>query len=209
MPPSVSVRPSITTGRKTNDWGDEGPRSQYVHFTDDLAGAAEYARQAGGRVYEVEPTGDDVRMGYNGGEWKSKKPLRVRRAVPPEEIAAQARTGKMLVSANISDQVRPALAPALPGTEVAASAMADWLPQNAAEMHQMLDDFPELFRALHEGLAGVARKLDDSPVSEEITGIVRSMAASCLTAAEDAADIAARPLDGPEGMWEGSLAGKA
>jgi hypothetical protein len=113
------------------------------------------------------------------------------------------------VAANVADHAPRAIAPALPSGAAAISAIGGWLPQNAAETHQMLDDFPELFRALHTGLTGVVRKLEDSPVSDEITGIVRAMAAGCLTAAEDAAEIAARPLDGTEGMWEGSLAGKA
>jgi hypothetical protein len=87
--------------------------------------------------------------------------------------------------------------------------MAGWTPENATQVHALLDDFPGLFRALHEGLTGVVRNLEESPVSPEITDIVRRMATSCLDAAEDAAEVASRPLDGPEGMWEGSLAGKA
>jgi hypothetical protein len=46
--------------------------------------AAEYARQAGGYVYEVEPTGD-FRMGYNGGEYKTIHPLTVIQAIDPKE----------------------------------------------------------------------------------------------------------------------------
>lgn len=200
----------LTPGRKTNGWGDEGSKSQYVHFTTNLNGAAEYARQAGGHVYEVEPTGNDVQMGYNGDEWKSKAPLRVRRVVPPAEIEQHAHTGKLVVAANVADRapVR-VIAPALPAGTTARNTLGDWMPQNAAETHDMLDGFPVLFTAIYDGLMGVVAKLEDSPVSGEITGIVRTMATACQTAAEDATEIAARPLDGPEGMWEGSLAGKA
>lgn len=84
----------LRTGMPTNSWGDEGPRSQYNHFTTDLGGARTYAREAGGHVYEVEPTGDDVKMGYIGNEWKSKHPLRVIRRVPDDEEARQV-TGAM------------------------------------------------------------------------------------------------------------------
>lgn len=75
----------ITPGRKTNPWGDEGPKSQYVHFTTDHDAARDYADMAGGHVYEVEPTGE-FRQGYNGGEFKSSEPLRVVRKVeqPPK-----------------------------------------------------------------------------------------------------------------------------
>lgn len=200
----------LTPGRKTNGWGDEGSKSQYVHFTTNLNGAAEYARQAGGHVYEVEPTGDDVQMGYSGDEWKSKAPLRVRRVVPPAEIEQHAHTGKLVVAANVADRA-PArvIAPALPAGATARDTLGDWMPQNAAETHDMLDGFPVLFTAIYDGLMGVVARLEDSPVSGEITGIVRTMATACQTAAEDATEIAARPLDGPEGMWEGSLAGKA
>ena len=79
---------TIRKGMPTNPWGDEGPRSQRVHFTTSLAGARTYARDAGGHVYEVEPTGD-VTMGYNGDEWKSEHPLRVIRRVPDDEEGTQ------------------------------------------------------------------------------------------------------------------------
>jgi hypothetical protein len=75
----------VKKGMPTNPWGDEGDRSKFVHFTTDLNGAASYARQAGGHVYEVEPTGN-VHQGYSGSEWKSEHPLRVLRRVPGEEL---------------------------------------------------------------------------------------------------------------------------
>jgi hypothetical protein len=84
----------IRRGMPTNPWGDEGTRSQRVHFTTSLAGARTYARDAGGHVYEVEPTGD-VTMGYSGDEWKSEHPLRVIRRVPDEEEAMQPRTAAL------------------------------------------------------------------------------------------------------------------
>jgi Rifampin ADP-ribosyl transferase len=75
----------LTIGRKTSSWGDEGPRSQFIHFTDDLGTAQTYAAaQPRGYVYEVEPTGD-IRPGYIGCEYKSVHPLRVVRAVTNPE----------------------------------------------------------------------------------------------------------------------------
>lgn len=72
----------IRKGMPTNSWGDEGPVSQQVHFTDSAEGARSYAHDAGGYVYEVEPTGDDIKMGYSGSEYRSQHPLRVIRRVP-------------------------------------------------------------------------------------------------------------------------------
>jgi len=195
----------LTPGRKTNGWGDEGSKSQWVHFTTDLGGAAEYARQAGGHVYEVEPHGD-VQMGYSGSDWKSKGVLRVRRVVPPEEIARhQARTGQLIVAANVSDHVLTRGAP-IPAAADVHAAIGAWTPQNAREVHECLDEFPLLFRALHEGLAELAHELEGTPVSVHLIAIVRRMAACCQGAAEDATEVAGRPLDGAEGMWEGSRA---
>jgi hypothetical protein len=74
----------LTAGRRTNGWGDEGPRSRYVHFTTRLETAAAYARQTGGHVYEVEPTGE-FSMGYAGDEFKSEHPLSVVRRLDPGE----------------------------------------------------------------------------------------------------------------------------
>jgi hypothetical protein len=84
---SKRLRPGsqVRVGMPTNGWGDEGERSQYVHFTTDLGAAREYSARAGGHVYEVEPTGE-VRGGYNGSEWKSEHPLRVIRRVEGEEL---------------------------------------------------------------------------------------------------------------------------
>lgn len=70
----------IRTGMKTNPWGDEGAKSQFVHFTTRLETAQLYADQAGGSVYEVEPTGE-IRFGCGGDEYKSDAPLRVVRKV--------------------------------------------------------------------------------------------------------------------------------
>jgi hypothetical protein len=89
---SKRIKPGdqLTKGRKTNNWGDEGERSQYIHFTTSLDGARDYARKAGGHVYEVHPTGE-VQGGYDGFEWKSKHPLHVIRRVddaPPKTAAA-------------------------------------------------------------------------------------------------------------------------
>lgn len=74
----------LTTGRRTNGWGDEGPKSRYVHFTTRLDVAAAYARQTGGHVYEVEPTGP-FSIGYSGDEYKTEHPLNVVRRLDPEE----------------------------------------------------------------------------------------------------------------------------
>ncbi|PPS89593.1 NAD(+)--rifampin ADP-ribosyltransferase [Streptomyces sp. MH60] len=74
----------LTAGRRTNPWGDEGPRSRYVHFTTRLDVAAAYARQSGGHVYVVEPTGDFT-IGYSGEEYKSVHPLTVVRRLAPAD----------------------------------------------------------------------------------------------------------------------------
>ncbi|MEU9405525.1 NAD(+)--rifampin ADP-ribosyltransferase [Streptomyces sp. NPDC048281] len=75
----------LTAGRRTNrEWGDEGARSRYIHFTTRLDVAAEYARLTGGHVYEVDPTGE-FSHGYNGGEYKSEHPLNVVRRLDPQE----------------------------------------------------------------------------------------------------------------------------
>jgi hypothetical protein len=75
----------LTTGQRTNPWGDEGPKSRYVHFTTRLEVAADYARRCGrGYVYEVEPTGE-FSMGYSGDEYKSEHPLTVVRRLEPRE----------------------------------------------------------------------------------------------------------------------------
>lgn len=78
---------TVRPGFKTNNWGDEGEKASHVHFSTNLAGAASYAREAGGHVYEVEPTGE-VQGGYSGEEFKSQHPLRVIRRVSPEELSA-------------------------------------------------------------------------------------------------------------------------
>jgi len=70
----------ITPGRRTNSWGDEGPRSRNVYFTSTLDVAKSYAAQAGGEVYEVEPTGP-FKTDYRGDEFKTEHPLRVIRKV--------------------------------------------------------------------------------------------------------------------------------
>ncbi|MER6605724.1 hypothetical protein ABT282_07360 [Streptomyces sp. NPDC000927] len=70
----------LLAGFPTNDWGDEGERSQFIHFTTRLDVAFEYARRAGGFVYEVVPTGG-FRMGYSDGEYKTECPMVVVRRV--------------------------------------------------------------------------------------------------------------------------------
>jgi hypothetical protein len=68
----------ITPGRKTNPWGDQGNKSQTVHFTVHHQTAKDYADQAGGHIYEVEPTGV-FKHDYSSGDFKSDHPLRVLR----------------------------------------------------------------------------------------------------------------------------------
>lgn len=79
---------TIRPGRKTNPWGDEGPKSSHVYFTTRKDTAASYADQSGGHVYEVEPTGD-FRMDYNGDDYKTQHPLRVVRKLDPSEWRTQ------------------------------------------------------------------------------------------------------------------------
>jgi GNAT superfamily N-acetyltransferase len=68
----------ITIGRRTNPWGDSGNKSDKVHFTVHHDTARDYADQAGGHVYEVEPTGPFAHD-YSSGDFKSYHPLRVLR----------------------------------------------------------------------------------------------------------------------------------
>lgn len=83
---SRRLRPGskVHTGMPTNPWGDEGPRSQYVHLTTSLSDAALYAERAGGHVYEVEPDGL-LHHGYGSTEYKSKDPFTVVRRVDPSQ----------------------------------------------------------------------------------------------------------------------------
>lgn len=74
----------ITPGRKTNGWGDEGRSSRHVYFSTDPNSAEQYARQAHGHLYEVEPTGE-CHLDYQGTDFKSTAPLRVIRRIPPAE----------------------------------------------------------------------------------------------------------------------------
>jgi hypothetical protein len=178
-----------------------------VHFTGDLGMAADYAHQAGGHVYEVEPTGD-VQNGYSGDEWKSKNPLRVRRRVTPEEITRKTGTkSQLVIASHVSDKTASGtLTPGSRSTSVTAplpdmSVFPGAEPESAAELRQWMKDLPLLFRALHDGLSSVAGELDESPVDEEITALVRTMASSCLSAAEEAEDTLARPA---EGVWDRS-----
>lgn len=70
----------LEPGHATNAWGDEGKFSRYIHFTDRLDIAEQYAEAADGSVYEVWPEGDFT-MGYTDSEFKSTAPLRVVREV--------------------------------------------------------------------------------------------------------------------------------
>lgn len=74
----------LRAGMRTNEWGDEGPVSRFIHFTTRLDTAADYARRVGGHVYEVEPTGE-FRLGYSGDEYRSEHPLKVLRRLEREE----------------------------------------------------------------------------------------------------------------------------
>lgn len=72
---------TITRGRRTNPWGDEGAKSTHVYFTTDLETARQYAEKIpNGRVYEVEPTGA-FRKDYAPCDYKTEHPLRVVREV--------------------------------------------------------------------------------------------------------------------------------
>lgn len=82
----------ITPGRRTNSWGDEGPKSRHVFFTTNPATAQSYATESKGHIYEVEPTGP-FHPDYNGEDFKSQHPLRVIRKVPKEEWGARTAAG--------------------------------------------------------------------------------------------------------------------
>jgi hypothetical protein len=74
----------LKPGRRTNSWGDEGEYSRHVFFTTRLETAAAYARETGGHVYEVEPTGE-FKIDYSGDDFKTPHPLNVTRRLDPEE----------------------------------------------------------------------------------------------------------------------------
>lgn len=76
----------ITTGRKPNPWGDEGPKSTHNYFSADQDTALSYAHQLGGkgRLYEVEPTGE-FKKDYGPHDYKTPHPLRVVREVHRDE----------------------------------------------------------------------------------------------------------------------------
>lgn len=84
---SLDTGDLIVPGRKTNPWGDEGAKSKHVFFTQNLSTAQSYADDAGGHVYEVEPTGEFA-TDYNGEDYKTKHPLRVLRRHTPGKTAA-------------------------------------------------------------------------------------------------------------------------
>lgn len=73
----------LAPGRRTNAWGDERGTSTRVYFTTRLDVAADYARQSGGHVYEVEPTG--VFTFDRSDEYKTEHPLTVLRRLDPGE----------------------------------------------------------------------------------------------------------------------------
>lgn len=196
----------VTIGRKTNDWGDEGPRSKFVHFTTSLPAAAEYARRAGGHVLEVRPTGDDIKGGYVNGEFKTKKPLAVVRRVPPEEIAGHsARTGSKpeVLYSCATDQALPAVAEkAAPLRQLtsAGAAIGSWQPESPQEVAELLTGIPKVIEVIGNGLNRLAARMDGLPVHEDIPAMLRQMAAGCLAAHEDVA----RLLSSPEGTWKES-----
>jgi hypothetical protein len=74
----------IKPGRKTNPWGDDAGKSTHVYFTRGLDTAADYARQSGGHVYEVEPSGPFL-MDHHEDDYKSKHPLTVTRRLDRSE----------------------------------------------------------------------------------------------------------------------------
>jgi GNAT superfamily N-acetyltransferase/ribosomal protein L37AE/L43A len=89
---SLDTGDLITPKRKPNPWGDEGPKSTHVYFTENLSTAQSYADQAGGHVYEVEPTGE-FHTDYNGEDYKSPHPLRVLRRHQAGRTAARNHLG--------------------------------------------------------------------------------------------------------------------
>jgi hypothetical protein len=107
----------------------------------------------------------------------------------------------MVIASGVSDTVAARATP-LPGIDGALAAVASWTPASAAEVREALEDFPVLFSAFAEGLEALAGHLDECPVSNGVPQAIRSMAASCLSAAEDASQAAGMPLGDPtEGTW--------
>jgi len=104
---------------------------------------------------------------------------------PAELASAPARTAQLAV--------RPA---------EQISVISSWIPENNAQVQEMLDDFPLLFIALADGLTSLAARID-GPVDERIPGALTAMAAACQSAAEDARDTAARAHE-TAGAWHAS-----
>lgn len=171
LQPGSQVKP----GMPTNPWGDEGPRSQRVHFTTSLGGAADYARRAGGHVYEVEPTGE-VRQGYDGSEWKSDHPLRVIRRVPEDEV----RAGTMVIAQHVQDAVPGILPAMLP------------VPFTAGDAVEALGAMSRLLGVVGNGMILVAGRMDEV-VCLAVSDALRDLGTACLLAAQDA--------ESSEGTW--------
>lgn len=74
----------IRPGRKGERGDYTGLRSPVIYFTASLATAAAYARESGGHVYVVEPSGPFT-MDRSGDDFKTAAPLRVLRRLSPEE----------------------------------------------------------------------------------------------------------------------------
>jgi hypothetical protein len=97
----------------------------------------------------------------------------------------------------------PAAAVSCPAVAAVAEAVHDfgaWEPPSAADAVQAVAEFGAVFTALRNGFLRVERVLEDLPVDPEVGDLFHQMAASMLTAAEDAARIA-RELP-TEASWE-------
>jgi len=76
----------ISPGHRTNSWGDERGRADWVYFATEPATAAAYAQATGGHLYQVAPSGEVHSDGSGGdGSYRSQFPLLVIRRVPPDE----------------------------------------------------------------------------------------------------------------------------
>jgi 8-oxo-dGTP diphosphatase len=129
-----------------------------------------------------------------------RKPVRhVSSVQPPRSLAAV--PSRLVIASSVSDTVAARPAP-LAGASGALAAVASWTPATATEAREGLQDFPVLFEALRDALEALAGHLDECPVSEAVPDIIRKMATACLSAAEDARQVAAMPLGDPaEGTW--------
>ena len=200
----ANLRPGgmIKPGQRPNSWGDTFDargRSVHTYFAHEPETAAAYARETGGHMYEVEPTGKVTFDGSGGdGSWRSEHPLRVIRKIPPAEWDSLPsgrirHEAQMVVADKVADGALPA--PAQP-SDVAAF----WGTQSDPEPRGIIQGLPGFFQAAAASLDALAASFEDSP-AELLAPYITKMADACRNAEQDAAEVTGRLPAAPEGAW--------